>query len=82
MKKKILIKEIAIYQKKGDKKKEVSEYIIYVMVGDTKIEAYTEIGQDSKINRLNELILTHFNIDFFKSEESIEEYNMNNIKLN
>ena len=48
--------------------KEVSEYLIYVRLKDgTNIEAFIEVGDDNKKQRVNDLILEHF---------------MNNVSLN
>jgi len=48
--------------------KEVSEYLIYVRLEDgTNIEAFIEVGDDNKKQRVNDLILEHF---------------MNNVSLN
>jgi hypothetical protein len=41
--------------------KEVSEYLIYVRLEDgTNIEAFIEVGDDNKKQRVNDLILEHF----------------------
>lgn len=53
--KRIVIKEL-------NKSETVSEYIIYLMIGEMKtpIKAFTEIGEDNKNLRVNEMILEHF----------------------
>lgn len=53
--KRILVKEL-------NKKDSVSQYIIYLMIGEDKtpIHAYIEIGEENKKLRVNEMILEHF----------------------
>lgn len=79
--KKILIKEIDRLKSTTYKKKCVSEYLIYVMLDDIKLNAYTEIGEKSKKERVNDLLLTHFiteknnkiSIDEIITELSLDE---------
>lgn len=51
-----------IVVKELNKKESVSEYIIYLMVGEDKrpIQAFTEIGEENKKLRVNDIILEHF----------------------
>jgi hypothetical protein len=51
----ILIKTIDEYESSTHKNKTIVEYIIYVMVGDTPIKAYTELGLTNLYQRLDEL---------------------------
>lgn len=58
---KIIIKEIDRYTSKTFKGKSISEYLIYVALSNgQKISAYTEIGDEAKKLRVNELIVEHF----------------------
>jgi len=52
---KIVVKEIDQLKSTKHKNKIINEYIIYVMIGSTIIEAYTEIGDDNKNRKLKEL---------------------------
>jgi len=79
--KKIVIKEIDRFNSTVHKPKSVSEYLIYIVLDDVKIKAYTEIGESAKKERVNELLLTHFiteqnnkiNIQDIIQEMSLEE---------
>lgn len=68
--KKIIIKEIDKYTSQNFRNKTISEYIIYLMDGDVKIAAYTEIGEQAKKERVHMILLSSFPITFTK-----EEYN-------
>lgn len=63
MKQKILIKEIDKLVSVVSQSRVVTEYIIYYMVDDNKVEAYTEFGDNAKNIRVNEILLKHFIID-------------------
>jgi ribosomal protein S3 len=76
MEKNIIIKEIDRYFSKKHKNKQISEYLIYVTLEDgQKISAYTEIGEEAKKIRVNELLIEHFyqnnnlNVDIVSIEE-------------
>lgn len=76
MEKNIIIKEIDRYLSKKHKNKQISEYLIYVTLEDgQKISAYTEIGEEAKKIRVNELLIEHFyqnnnlNVDIVSIEE-------------
>lgn len=76
MGKNIIIKEIDRYLSKKHKNKQISEYLIYVTLEDgQKISAYTEIGEEAKKIRVNELLIEHFyqnnnlNVDIVSIEE-------------
>ena len=75
--KKIVIKESDRLVSTVHKDRVVSEYIIYIVVvldGQAVIaEAHTEIGDDAKKLRVNELIVEHFMTD----GKSLEELNEN-----
>ena len=66
----IVTKEIDQYTSMVHADKMISEYIIYLMVDDMPIEAYTELGialRDKRIEFLNrrsnaELQITHFSL--------------------
>lgn len=62
MDKKLIVKEIDKLKSAVHKDRIVTEYLIYVMIdGNTSpLEAYTELGDDAKNARINELILIHF----------------------
>ena len=51
----ILIKLIDTYYSKQHKGKTLNEYIVYVMVDDVLVEAYTEIGSEKVVNLVDEL---------------------------
>ncbi len=68
--KKIIIKEIDKYTSQKFKDKTINEYIIYLMDGDIKVAAYTEIGEQSKKERVHMILLSSFPTTFTK-----EEYN-------
>lgn len=76
MEKNIIIKEIDRYLSRKHKNKQISEYLIYVTLEDgQKISAYTEIGEEAKKIRVNELLIEHFyqnnnlNVDIVSIEE-------------
>ena len=73
---KILIKEIDRYTSKTFKNKSISEYLIFVaLVNGQKLYAYTEIGNEAKNLRVNELIAKYFmdNNNTINKEDIIEE---------
>ncbi|MEI6880354.1 MAG: hypothetical protein WCK82_03350 [Bacteroidota bacterium] len=73
---KIVIKEIDRYTSKTFKNKSISEYLIYVtLVNGQKLYAYTEIGDEAKNLRVNELIVKYFMKDnnTINKEDIIEE---------
>lgn len=75
--KKIVIKEIDIYSSKFFKGKTISEYLIYVELDGTRIHAYTELGENAKKERVNELILEHLisgDTTTINKDEAIEEF--------
>ena len=76
MEKNIVIKEIDRFTSKKHKNKQVSEYLIYVALEDgQKISAYTEIGEEAKKIRVNELLTEHFyyNNKLSVDKDSIQE---------
>lgn len=73
---KIVIKEIDKYTSKTFKGKSISEYLIYVTLSNgQKLYAYTEIGNEAKNLRVNELIVKYFMKDnnTINKEDIIEE---------
>lgn len=66
----IVTKEIDQYKSRIHRNKLISEYIIYLMVDDIPIEAYTEMGikeRDKRVAFLNQksnsqLEITHFRL--------------------
>lgn len=81
--KKIVVKEIDRLKSSIYKPKEISEYLIYLMLDNVKISAHTEIGEIAKRDRINDLLLTHFiteeNNKIF-IEDIIEEMSIEEIK--
>lgn len=76
--KKIVIKEIDKLTSRLHKNRVISEYLIYLVSDDKILEAYTELDEDPKNTRVNELILTHFlpeNNKKIIKEDIIEEIN-------
>jgi hypothetical protein len=55
----ILVKTCDVFKSQKHKQKYFYEFIIYVMVDDTPIEAYTEIGGELRNKRILELMSTH-----------------------
>lgn len=55
----ILTKEIDKYKSTFHKGRVISEYIIYIMIDEVIIEAYTELGEENKNNRLRILNNIH-----------------------
>lgn len=62
--KKIIVKEFDRLHSKTFKGKFISEYIIYLMDDDIKLEAYTEIGDKAKNERLE--MITSSNKEDYK----------------
>lgn len=62
MTKKIIIKEIDKLKSAVHADRIVTEYLIYVMNhgNSSPLEAYTELGEQAKSARVNELILIYF----------------------
>jgi hypothetical protein len=82
MEKKIVIKEIDKLVSVVNKDRVITEYIVYVMHGSTKIEAHTELGNEAMRIRATELAVQHgvggSNFDIPIERVSFEE--MYNIK--
>ena len=81
--KKIIIKEIDKYSSKLYQGKTISEYLIYVDLDGIKIHAYTELGEDAKKERVNELILEHLITEdtiTINKDELIEEFCLEEVK--
>jgi len=81
--KKIVIKEIDRLNSTVHKPKSISEYLIYVMLDDVKLKAYTEIGEAAKKERVNELLLTHFITEQnnkINTQDMIQEMSLEEIK--
>ncbi len=67
MEKRIVIKEIDKLASAVHKDRIVTEYLIYLMQSpylsnEMALEAHTEFGDDAKNIRVNELLITHFDI--------------------
>ena len=77
--KKIIIKEIDKYTSQNFRNKTISEYIIYLMDGDVKLAAYTEIGEQAKKERTHMILLSSFPITLTKEQYSdvVEEITNN-----
>jgi hypothetical protein len=83
--KKIIVKEIDRLNSTVFKEKQISEYLIYLMLDDIKLNAYTEIGSYAKKERVNELLLTHFITEQnnkISIEDIIQEMSLEEIKKN
>jgi len=75
--KRIIIKEIDKYSSRLYKGKTISEYLIYVEVNGTRVHAYTELGEDAKQERVNQLIVEHLissDTKTINKDEIIEEF--------
>lgn len=66
--KKIIIKEIDKYSSQNFSDKTISEYLIYLMEGDVRVSAYTEIGEEAKRERIHMVLLTSFPSTLTKDE--------------
>jgi len=84
MNKKIIVKEIDKFNSNLFEAKIITEYLIYYVIDGINVEAYTELGETAKNNRINELVKTYFTdseitiglaIEFVSLEE-------NNVVLN
>jgi len=51
----ILVKRIDTYKSTKHKGKFISEFIIYVMIDEVPIEAYTELSTQAVVDRIEEL---------------------------
>jgi hypothetical protein len=71
--KKIIIKEIDRLTSSLHKSRITSEYLIYLMKDSTTLEAYTEMGEIAKHDRVNELILSNFVDNDFNNVELNKE---------
>lgn len=62
MDKKITIQIIDVLKSSVYKDRSINEYLISIVIdnGNTKIEAYTELGDEAKRIRVNELLLSHY----------------------
>lgn len=88
MDRKIVIKEIDKLVSVVSPQRVVTEFIIYYMVDGIKVEAHTELGDESKKIRVNEMLLNHFinenfnvgDVDYPIEEISFKEvYNIKNL---
>jgi hypothetical protein len=70
--KSIIIKEIDQLQSKLHKNRLVSEYLVYLMQNDVKLACYSELGKESKDMRVNELIVSNFDLEI-ALEDIIQE---------
>lgn len=77
--KKILIKEIDRYYSTNRKKAYISEFLVYYKIDNQNIKCESVIGENQKIEIVNELILLYFK-DYNNSEilNSIEEITLFN----
>lgn len=73
--KKIIIKEIDQYKSQSFKNKTISEYLIYLMEGDVKVSAFTEIGEQAKKQRIQMVMESSFPTTLSKDDykDYIEE---------
>lgn len=70
--KSILIKEIDQLYSNLHKNRMVSEYLVYLMQNDVKLECYSELGKEAKDMRVNELIVSNFDLEI-ALEDIIQE---------
>jgi hypothetical protein len=64
--KKIIVKEFDRLHSKTFKGKFISEYIIYLMDNDIKLETYTEIGDKAKKERVDMIVASLSNKEDYK----------------
>lgn len=64
--KKIIVKEFDRLHSKTFKGKFISEYIIYLMDNDIKLETYTEIGDKAKNERIEMITSSSSNKEDYK----------------
>jgi hypothetical protein len=67
----ILVKQIDTLKSKTHKNKTLVEYIVYLILGNTPIEAYTEIGA----NMLNQRLKTLLSLNDTKNITITQDYN-------
>ena len=62
MDKKIIIKTIDTFKSTVHKGREINEYLISLALdgAKTQIEAHTELGEDAKRFRVNDMLVEHF----------------------
>ena len=70
--KNIIIKQSDLLYSKIHKDKVIVEYLIYLMENDVKLACYNEIGIEAKNIRVNDILISEFNI-------SEINYNLENI---
>jgi hypothetical protein len=70
--KSILIKEIDQLHSNLHKNRMVSEYLVYLIQNDVKLECYSELGKEAKDMRVNELIVSNFDLEI-ALEDIIQE---------
>jgi uncharacterized protein YegL len=71
--KKIVIKEIDRLNSTLHKSRVTSEYLIYLMKDGAPMEAYTEMGEIAKHERVNDLIVSNFIDNDFNNTEIKKE---------
>lgn len=79
--KSILIKESDRLFSKIHKNKYVPAYLIYLIENDVRLECYSELGDENKVMRVNELIVDNFNLDI-AVEDIIHEVTFEEFKNN
>lgn len=80
---KILIKENDRLKSTIHKGRMVSEYLIYLMNGEIPVKCFNEVGDIAKQDRVNEILLTDFEINDWKNNnlsEIITEVSYENLK--
>lgn len=79
----ILIKENDKLKSVRHKGRMVSEYLIYLMVDNVAVKCYNEIGENAKLDRVNDILLREFNIDNKNNiNDIIDEVSYENVKFN
>ena len=79
--KSILIKEIDQLYSNLHNDRVVSEYLVYLMQNDVKLECYSELGKEAKDMRVNELIVSNFDLEI-ALEDIIQEVTFEEFKKN
>lgn len=76
--KKIKIKEIDKLYGKNNKKRVVSEYLVYLTIEGTNVQCFNEIGDQAKNERVNMILLSEFPTTLTRNDLSniIEEITM------
>ncbi len=81
---KIIVKEIGVYVNKRYPKKTISEYLIYLCIGEVKVSAYNVFGEQAKNEKVDALLVEHFMGDsntIIEKDKIIEVIPLNTKKI-